>query len=107
VTYLGSTEVEGRTFRSVPSLLAWLKDETDDVKVFMKETTDHRVLELVLADQRFLAEARHAFLIRRPEEIPASFYALEPDRPLGTIGLEALRDGVRCRRPPPRGHRLR
>ena len=98
--YLGPTEIEGRTFESPGSLLAWLRDETDDVDVFLKETTEARVLELVVADRRFLAEARHAFLIRRPEEIAASMSAAiqsvkasgadYPDLGLGDIGLEAL-----------------
>lgn len=100
--YFGATEVEGRTFESATSLLAWLVDQTHDISVFLKETTDHRVLEVVLADQRFLAEARHAFLIRRPEEIAASLYAviatvkeqdpLYPDMRLKSIGLEALHE---------------
>ena len=97
--YFGDTEVEGRTFESPVSLLAWLRDETHDVRVFLKETTDSRVHEVVLADRRFLAEARHAFLIRRPEEIAASLYALittfePPPRDMGIedIGLEALHE---------------
>jgi len=95
--YFGDTEVEGRTFDSPASLLAWLREETHDVSVFLKETTDSRVLETVLADRGFLAEARHAFLIRRPEEIAASMYALittfeQPyrDMRIEDIGLEAL-----------------
>jgi hypothetical protein len=44
----------------------------------------------VLADRRFLAEARHAFLIRRPEEIAASSYALHPGMTINAIGLERL-----------------
>ena len=98
--YLGPTEVEGRTFPSPGALLAWLRDETGDVDVFLKETTEPRVLDLVLADRRFLAEARHAFLIRQPEEIAASMYAAiqsvkaggaaYPDMAIGDIGLEAL-----------------
>src|SRR4051794_17255901 len=88
--YFGSSEVEGRTFESATSLLAWLRDETDDINVFLKETTDHRVLEAVLADRGFLAQVRHAFLIRRPEEIAASLYHLAPDMRLESIGLEAL-----------------
>src|SRR4051812_38426331 len=90
--YFGSTEVEGRTFESPASLLAWLRDGTPCVNVFMKETTDHRVLEAVLADRPFVAGARHAFLIRRPEEIAASLYALEPRMRADSIGLEALHD---------------
>jgi Sulfotransferase domain len=97
--YFGDTEVEGRTFESPVSLLAWLREETHDVSVFLKETTDSRVREVVLADRRFLAEARHAFLIRRPEEIAASLYALmttfeQPHRDMRIedIGLEALHE---------------
>jgi Sulfotransferase domain len=85
----GRTEAEGRAFDSPASLLAWLCDETHDLGVFLKDTTDHRHAD-VLADRRFLAEARHAFLIRRPEEIAASYYALFPDMGINAIGLEAM-----------------
>lgn len=71
------------------SLLAWLCDQTHDLNVFLKDTPDHRHHEL-FADRRFLAEARHAFLIRRPEEIAASFYAVEPNMGIDSIGLETL-----------------
>ena len=87
----GETDVDGRTFDAPASLLAWLRDETHDVNVFLKDTTDHRYGE-VLADRRFLAEARHAFLIRRPEEIAASYYALWPDMRIEEVGLEALHE---------------
>ena len=100
--YFGTTEIEGRTFVSTVSLLAWLREETGDINVFLKETTDHRVCEAVLADRRFLAEARHAFLIRRPEQIAASMYAVvrtirstDPHYPefrRDDIGLEALHE---------------
>ena len=33
---------------------------------------------------------RHAFLIRRPEEIAASSYALHPGMSVNSIGLERL-----------------
>ncbi|MGB6457817.1 MAG: hypothetical protein WBH47_25360 [Streptosporangiaceae bacterium] len=52
----------------------------------------------MLADRLFLAEARHAFLIRRPEEIAASSYALFPGMNINSIGLETLctvQDAVR------------
>lgn len=100
--YFGDTEIEGRRFESPASLLAWLREETHDVSVFLKETTDSRVREVVLADRRFLAEARHAFLIRRPEEIAASYFAAVqtiksggapyPDMRVGDIGLETLHE---------------
>ena len=102
LTYFGATDVEGRAFESSESLLAWLRDETRNVNVFLKETTDSQVLEVVLGDGRFLAEARHAFLIRRPDEIAASLFAviqtikgrdaLYPDMRIESIGLEALHD---------------
>ena len=95
--HFGSTEVDGRVFDTPGSLVAWLRDETEAVTVFLKETTDSRVHEVVLADRRFLAEGRHAFLIRRPEEIAASLHALittfeQPYRDLRVddIGLETL-----------------
>jgi len=83
----GEVDVDRWTFDAPASLLAWLRDETREVNVFLKDTTDHRYEE-ILADGRFLAEARHAFLIRRPEEIVASYYALWPDMRLDAIGLE-------------------
>jgi hypothetical protein len=83
----GDTDVDGRTFDAPAPLLTWLRDQTHDVNVFLKETTDHRY-EDILADRRFLAEARNAFLIRRPEEIAASYYALYPDMRIEEVGLE-------------------
>ena len=85
----GETEAGPRTHRSAGSLLAWLRDETRDQSVFFKDTTDVRHDD-VLADRRFLAETRHAFLIRRPEEIAASFYALSPGIGVNSIGLEIM-----------------
>ena len=90
LTYFGSTDVDGRRFESAAALLTWLRDETRTLRVFLKETTEPRVLELVLADTRFLAGAQHAFLIRRPEEIAASLYAMEPHMGIEGVGLEAL-----------------
>ena len=92
LTYFGASELAGRMFESPVSLLAWLREETQDVNVFVKETTERTVLELVLADEGFLAGARHAFLIRRPEEIAASMYAMEPGMGIEAIGLEALHE---------------
>ncbi|MPZ26473.1 MAG: hypothetical protein GEV12_08450 [Micromonosporaceae bacterium] len=40
----------------------------------------------------FLGKVEHAFLIRRPEEIAASYYALYPDMSINAIGLEALHE---------------
>jgi hypothetical protein len=86
----GETNVGARTFDSPLSLLAWLRDETQNMSVFLKDHPPTVYLPDVLADRRFLAEARHAFLIRRPEEIAASSYALHPAMNVNAIGLETL-----------------
>ena len=85
----GETDVQGRTFDSVDELLAWLCDGTEGLSVFVKDTTDRRH-QAVLASRRFLAEARHAFLIRRPDEIAASYFALRPEMESYEVGVEAL-----------------
>jgi sulfotransferase family protein len=85
----GETDAGGRTFGSAARLLAWLRDETHVRDVFLKDTMDHQHDE-VLADRRFLAEARHAFLIRSPEEIAASYYALFPPMTINAIGMDRL-----------------
>jgi hypothetical protein len=85
---LAETDADGRSFDSPVSLLEWLVDQTHDVNVFLKDTTGRRH-HAVLAERRFLNEARHAFLIRHPNEIAAS-YAVEPDMGIDSIGLENL-----------------
>jgi hypothetical protein len=85
----GETDIEGRVVDSPKELLTWLCRETRGIRVFLKDATDRRH-EAVLSDQRFLAEASHAFLIRRPEEIAASWCAVEPNLRTEQIGLEAL-----------------
>jgi hypothetical protein len=86
----GETDAGARTFDSPLSLLAWLRDETHDIRVFLKDHPPTAYVRDVLADRRFLAKSRHAFLIRRPEEIAASSYALHPSRNVVAIGLERL-----------------
>jgi hypothetical protein len=85
----GETDAGRRTFDSAAQLLAWLRGEAHDRDVFFKDTMDHQYDE-VLADRPFLAEAHHAFLIRRPEEIAASYYALFPPMTINAIGMERL-----------------
>jgi hypothetical protein len=85
----GETEAGAEVFDSAAQLLAWLRGEAHDRDVFLKDTMDNQYDD-VLADRRFLAEARHAFLIRRPEEIAASYYALFPPMTLNAIGMERL-----------------
>ncbi len=65
------------------------RDDATGRDVLLKDTTDHPYDE-VMADPRFLAAARHAFLIRRPEEIAASYYSLFPPMTINAIGMERL-----------------
>src|SRR5215510_7696593 len=90
--FIGPLQIEQRTFQSPPELLAWLVDDTSDRNVFLKETVNPPVHACVMDDRRFLAEARHSFLIRRPEEIAASWYALEHDMRIMDTGLQLLHD---------------
>ncbi len=85
----GETDAGGSTFGSPAPLLAWLLDHAHRRDVFLKDTMDHQHDD-VLAARRFLAEARHAFLIRRPEEIAASYYALFPPMTINAIGMDRL-----------------
>jgi hypothetical protein len=80
----GETDAGARTFDSPLSLLAWLRDETHDMRVFLKDHPPTAYVRDVLSDRRFLAEARHAFLIRRPEEIAASTRPTWPGSPSTT-----------------------
>lgn len=87
----GRVEIDGAVFTTSDELLNGLRSRTAGPDLFVKETTDHRY-EAVLADRRFLAEARHAFLIRRPAEIAASYHALYPEMRQHEVGLELLNE---------------
>lgn len=88
----GETDVDGRRVTSTSELRGRLLDLASDRAVFFKDTTDRRH-ESVLADDRFLSEVRHAFLIRAPEEVAASFFAVRgPDMRCEEIGIEALHE---------------
>ena len=86
----GETHAGAHAFDAPLPLLGWLRDETHGMSVFLKDHPPTAYVREVLADRRFLAEARHAFLIRRPEEIAASGYALHPGMNITAIGLERL-----------------
>ena len=85
----GETDVDGRPYSSANSLLSWLCDSSE--AVFVKDTTDRRH-QAVLEHRRFLAEAQHTFLIRRPAEIAASYFALRPHMKVAEVGVEALHE---------------
>src|SRR5262249_36209955 len=90
--FIGPLDIDGQTFTSPPELMAWLVDDTAGRTVFLKETVNPPVQAMVVNDRRFLAEARHTFLIRRPDEIAASWFALEHDMRIFDTGLQLLHD---------------
>jgi hypothetical protein len=61
----GSTKVDGHPVSDPAELITTLLSLAETSAVFVKETTDRRH-HSVLADQRFLAEVTHTFLIREP-----------------------------------------
>jgi sulfotransferase family protein len=83
----GETEVTGEVVRSEQGLIEAMR--AAGRPVFFKDTTDHHYAG-VLADPEFLTGVRHTFLIRRPDEIVASFAALKPDMTVEEAGLEFL-----------------
>jgi hypothetical protein len=87
----GEAEVGGQLLRADTAVIDALLAEAARRPVFVKETTDYRY-PAVLTDRRLLTGATHTFLIRRPEEIASSFYALKPDMGPDDIGLEALHE---------------
>ncbi|MFE5890197.1 sulfotransferase family protein [Streptomyces sp. NPDC056468] len=87
----GETTVDGRVVRTEVELIAAMRALSARQPVFLKDTTDYRY-PAVLADDVFLREVRHTFLIRHPDEIAASYYALRPDMSAKDIGLEQMHE---------------
>ncbi len=91
LAYIGPIDIGPDRFETPDSLVEWLLDGTTET-VFLKETLSPPVVELISSNHRFLTEVHHAFLIRRPEEIAASFFALEGDMRIYDSGVKALHD---------------
>jgi Sulfotransferase domain len=91
VADFGSTTVGDRVVRSEAELIAALRELVGRTPVFFKDTTDFRYPG-VLADQAFLAEVTHTFLIRHPAEAIASHFALNRNLGRDEIGFAWLAD---------------
>jgi hypothetical protein len=87
----GETTVGDEVVKTAGDLIGAMRRLAAERTVFFKDTTDYRYAD-VLADRRFLAEARHTFLLRRPDEVSASFFALKPDMSRAEVGLEHLHE---------------
>ncbi|MGW9556214.1 sulfotransferase-like domain-containing protein [Nocardiopsis sp. NPDC055551] len=87
----GATTVEGREVHTHRALVGAIRDLSKRRPVFLKDTTDHRYQE-VLEDADFLREVVHTFLVRSPDQIAASYFALRPEMGEGDIGLIQLHE---------------
>lgn len=85
----GETRVNGSMVHTPDELIAILLALGQTRAVFFKDTTD-RPHPAVLASPPFLTGATHTFLIRRPAEIAASYYAIRPGMTIDEIGLATL-----------------
>lgn len=85
----GATDVLGQTIRNVDELKAVLVGLAREVTVFVKETTDHPH-RAVFTDDEFTSRVTHTFLVRRPDEIAASYFALKPHMRCDEVGVEHL-----------------
>lgn len=85
----GSTDVGDRRIETEKDLIEAIRGFSPGRRVFFKDTTDFHYPG-VLADQRFLKEIQHTFIIRKPAEVIASHYALNPDVTADEIGFRRL-----------------
>lgn len=91
----GRTTVLDREVTTHRDLIAEIRAVSATGTVFLKDTTDQRY-DAVFEDRDLLREAQHTFLIRRPAEVAASFYALKPDMERAHVGLEGLHELYRA-----------
>ncbi|MEU9884942.1 sulfotransferase family protein [Sphaerisporangium sp. NPDC051011] len=87
------------TARTEAELIATLRELAAREPVFFKDTTDFHYPGL-LADERFLTEATHTFIIRHPEQAIASHFKLNAELGRDEIGfawLAEIYDAVAAR----------
>lgn len=87
----GQFTVDGVTVDSLTALLDRLLAKAVRRPVFIKETTDYEYGPL-LHDARLYRRVRNTFLIRRPEDVVASYYALKPEMTLEEVGFHRLHE---------------
>lgn len=87
----GEFAVDGTTATTLTGLLDLLLARARGRRVFVKETLDYSYDDL-LRDRRLFDEVTHTFLIRRPEEVVASYHALKPEMTLDEVGFDRLCD---------------
>lgn len=89
VVDFGETRIGDRAVSSQVEVIEALRELPAGSTVFFKDTTDFRYDD-VLADERFLSDVTHTFLIRDPRDAIPSHYALHPHLECDEIGFERL-----------------
>jgi hypothetical protein len=89
LTDFGECAVGDRKVHTEPELIAALREESVRDAVFFKDTTDFHYPGL-LADQSFLRDAAHTFIIRHPAQAIRSHLALNPELTRDEIGFARL-----------------
>jgi hypothetical protein len=85
----GQFTVDGTVATTLTGLFELLLARAGDHRVFVKETSDYSYADL-LADPRLYEEVTNTFLIRRPEEVIASYHAMKPQMTLDEVGFDRL-----------------
>jgi hypothetical protein len=85
----GVAQVGPQPVRNEADLIAGIRLAASSGPVFFKDTTDFHYPGL-LADQAFLADAVHTFIVRHPAAAIASHYALNPALRRDEIGFAWL-----------------
>ncbi|MEU5902646.1 MULTISPECIES: sulfotransferase [Streptomyces] len=87
----GSAEIEDRTVHSEAELIDAITTLGGKSRLFFKDTTDFHYPG-VLADQDFLRNVCHTFIIRDPKEVIASHFALNPELRRDEVGFARLHE---------------
>lgn len=87
----GQTEVDGRVVTGEHELTEAIVELGRRKRVFFKDTTDFRY-PAVFANEAFLTEVTHTFILRDPAEVIASHCALNPDLTADEVGFGRLHE---------------
>lgn len=85
----GGLTVDGVRAVSLTGLFDLLLARAAQRRMFIKETTDYPY-EPLLSDPRLYDRVTNTFLIRRPEDVVASYYSLKPEMERDEVGFDRL-----------------
>jgi Sulfotransferase domain len=85
----GAFAVGEATATSLTGVLDLLLERNATRRLFLKETTDYPY-DPLLADARLGRDVINTFLIRDPDAVVASYYAMKPEMTLDEVGFDRL-----------------